>query len=43
VRAIYPSGQEEHVAGFKTEAEAKEWIEGDLSKRWLRKRGYPDE
>jgi hypothetical protein len=39
VRALYPDGSEEHINGFQSESDAKEWIEGSLCKRWLRKRG----
>ena len=42
VVAQYPSGQVEMITGFKTEAEAMEWIEKD-SKAWVKKRAYGDE
>jgi hypothetical protein len=42
VVAIYPGGQQEHVTGFETESDAKNWITND-SQAWLRKRGYADE
>jgi hypothetical protein len=42
VIATYPRGQQEHITGFKTETEAKDWIAKD-SKTWLRKRGYADD
>jgi len=29
VVATWPSGHPEHITGFKTEAEAREWITGD--------------
>jgi hypothetical protein len=38
--ATWPSGHPEHITGFKTEAEAREWITGDGAKTWLRGRGY---
>lgn len=43
VRAVYPSGQEEHITGFASETAAKSWIASDGAKVWLRTRGYPDE
>ena len=43
VKVIWPSGHPEEITGFKTQAEAKDWIEGDGAKAWLRKRGYADE
>jgi hypothetical protein len=43
VKAIWPSGQPEEITGFKTEAEAREWINGDGAKAWLRGRGYPND
>jgi hypothetical protein len=41
VVATYPSGQQEHITGFDTESDAKNWITND-SQAWLRKRGYAD-
>jgi len=35
----YPRGQEEHITGFKTEADAKDWLKND-SQAWLKKRSY---
>ncbi len=43
VKAIWPSGHPEEITGFKTEAEAREWINGDGAKAWLRGRGYPND
>jgi hypothetical protein len=43
VRAVYPSGHEEHITGFASVAAAKDWIAGDEAKVWLRSRGYPDD
>jgi hypothetical protein len=43
VRAIHPSNLVEHIAGFASEAAAKEWIDSDDAKAWLRSRGYPDD
>jgi hypothetical protein len=34
------SGQQEHIVGFHTETEAKEWIASKGCKAWLRTRGY---
>jgi hypothetical protein len=34
------SGQQEHVLGFHSEAEAKEWIAGRGCAAWLKTRGY---
>lgn len=41
VVAAYPSGQQDHVTGFVSEADAKNWITTIL-KAWLKKRGYGD-
>jgi hypothetical protein len=44
IRAVYPGNQVvEHIAGFTSEAAAKEWIASDDAKAWLRSRGYPDD
>jgi hypothetical protein len=43
VIAVWPSGHREQITGFKTEAEAREWINGDGAKTWLRGRGYPND
>ena len=43
VKAIWSSGHPEEISGFKTEAEAREWINGDGAKAWLRGRGYPND
>ncbi len=40
VIATNPSGQKEHITGFKSEAEAKEWLASDRCKSWLRAMGY---
>ena len=37
VVGTYPSGQQEHITGFKTEADALDWIAND-SAAWLEKR-----
>jgi hypothetical protein len=43
VKATFPDGYTEQIVGFLTEAEAIEWIEGDQSKQWLRRRGRKDQ
>ena len=40
VVATHPSGQQEHIAGFHTEAEAMEWRVSQGCGAWLRTRGY---
>lgn len=43
VVATHPSGQQEDVAGFHSEAEAEEWLAGSRGLRaWLKSRGYTD-
>jgi hypothetical protein len=37
VVGTYPGGQQEHIPGFKTEADALDWIAND-SAAWLEKR-----
>jgi hypothetical protein len=39
VLVTYPSGEREHIAGFKSEVDALDWI-AEESKAWLAKRGY---
>jgi hypothetical protein len=40
VRAVYPRNQVvERIAGFASEAAAKEWIASDDAKAWVRSRG----
>ena len=34
------SGQQEHVIGFHSETEAKEWLASKGCKAWLKTRGY---
>ena len=36
------SGQQEHVIGFHTATEAKEWLTSKGYKAWLKTRGYLD-
>jgi hypothetical protein len=44
VRAMYPGNQiVEPIIGFASEAAAKEWMDSDDAKAWLRSRGYPDD
>jgi len=40
VVATHPSGQQEHIAGFHTEAEAMEWRVSQGCRAWLETRGY---
>jgi hypothetical protein len=37
VVSTYPGGQQEHITGFETEADALDWIAND-SADWLEKR-----
>ncbi len=41
VRAIWPSGHHEEIIGFKTEAEARDWINGEGAKSALRPKPKP--
>jgi hypothetical protein len=34
------SGQQEHIIGFHSETEAREWLASEGCKAWLRTRGY---
>jgi len=34
------SGQQEHIIGFHSEEEAKEWLASKGCKAWLKTRGY---
>jgi len=36
----YPGGMQEHIPGFHSEAEAREWLTGIGCRVWLRVRGY---
>ncbi len=40
VVATYPSGQQEYITGFKTEAEAIEWLASSRCQAWLKARSY---
>ena len=37
------SGQQEHIVGFHTATEAKEWLASKGCKAWLRTRGYANQ
>ena len=44
VIAIHPTGEAEAITGFKSEQEAKDWVNNDtLVKQWLRKKEESDE
>jgi oxalate decarboxylase/phosphoglucose isomerase-like protein (cupin superfamily) len=36
----YPGGMQEHIPGFKNEAEAQAWLKGKGRQTWLGARGY---
>jgi hypothetical protein len=38
----YPSGMQEHIPGFHSEAETEEWLKGKGRKIWLSARGYTE-
>jgi hypothetical protein len=38
--ATYPDGQQEHITGFKIEADAIEWLDSSRCQAWLKARGY---
>lgn len=40
VVVTYPNGMQEHIPGFKNEAEAKEWLAGKGREVWLKARDY---
>ena len=40
VVATHPSGQQEHILGFHTEAEAMDWRVSQGCRAWLETRGY---
>jgi hypothetical protein len=40
VATYHPSGQQEHITGFRDEAEAKEWLAGKGCQVWRKARGY---
>jgi hypothetical protein len=37
--ATYPGGQQKHITGFKTEADAIEWLGNSRCQAWLKARG----
>ena len=38
--ATHPSGQQEEIVGFHSEAEAREWRASNGLRAWFRTRGY---
>jgi hypothetical protein len=38
--ATHPSGQQEHISGFHTEAEAIDWLSSNGFAAWMRTRRY---
>jgi hypothetical protein len=40
VVATFPTGQKQHIAGFKSEAEAMSWIGSPRRLAWIRVQGY---
>jgi hypothetical protein len=40
VVATYPMGSKEHITGFRSEAEALEWMKSDRCAAWVKARGY---
>jgi hypothetical protein len=40
VVATYPTGHREHITGFKSEAEALDWIASDRCQTWLKTRRH---
>src|SRR5271156_4324478 len=42
VIARYPTGEEEHIAGFLGEAEAQAWLRGEGRREWLAGRGLSE-
>jgi len=42
VATYHPSGQQEHISGFRDEADAKEWLTGKGCQAWLKARGYAE-
>lgn len=38
--ATFPSGQQEYITGFKSEADAVEWLASSRCQAWLKARGY---
>lgn len=40
VVVTYPSGHKEHIAGFKHQTEAVNWIGSPPCMQWVKERGY---
>ena len=38
----YPSGMQEHIPGFHSEAETEEWLAGKGRRMWLSARGFAE-
>jgi hypothetical protein len=38
--ATYPSGKKEHIAGFRSDEDAREWFAGRGRQAWLKAGGY---
>lgn len=43
VATYHPRGQQEHISGFRDEADAKEWLTGKGCQAWPKARGYATE
>jgi hypothetical protein len=40
IQAIYPGSEQREVKGFKSKADADDWINGERKVDWLRSQGY---
>jgi hypothetical protein len=40
IEAHYPGAELRHIKGFKSKAEADEWLQGSRRIDWLRSQGY---
>ncbi|HEX4409984.1 MAG TPA: hypothetical protein VH206_14525 [Xanthobacteraceae bacterium] len=40
--AKHPNGEEQYIAGFIDEAEARVWLSGEGRRKWLAARGYSE-
>jgi hypothetical protein len=40
IEAHYPGAEIRHIKGFKSKAEADEWLQGSRRIDWLRSQGY---
>ncbi len=38
----FPSGMQEHIPGFHSEAEIEEWLAGKRRQMWLSARGFAE-